>query len=299
MLARLQQFTTLTLLALAVGWFIAFWPSEPGWAFFGAAAMVLGYAAVLAAEFLLVWHINRSDPVGQPPLSRLARAWLAEVHVAARVFGWRQPFRSQAVADQLDAAMCRPGAVGVVLVHGFFCNRGLWTPWLEALRAQRHACVAVNLEPVFGSIDEYAPIISEAVRRVTAVTGRPPVIVAHSMGGLAVRAWLRGTGGVDPVAHVITIGTPHRGTWLARFSRVANGQQMQLESSWLQQLATVPGAGPENFTCWYSDCDNIVFPASTATLSGADNQMVCGAAHVELAFRTEVMSASLAKIVSL
>jgi hypothetical protein len=47
------------------------------------------------------------------------------------------------------------------------------------------------------------------------------------------------------------------------------------------------------FTCWYSNCDNIVFPTSTAMLPGADNRLLRGAAHVQLAFVPEVMHATL------
>ena len=71
------------------------------------------------------------------------------------------------------------------------CNRGVWLHWLGHLRAAGHAHVAVNLEPVLGSIDGYAKAIDDAVRRVTEATGLPPVLVCHSMGGLAARAWLR------------------------------------------------------------------------------------------------------------
>ena len=48
------------------------------------------------------------------------------------------------------------------------------------------------------------------------------------------------------------------------------------------------------FTCWYSNTDNIVFPTSTAALPGADNRLVRGAAHVQMAFLPEVMTATLA-----
>ena len=47
------------------------------------------------------------------------------------------------------------------------------------------------------------------------------------------------------------------------------------------------------FTCWYSNCDNIVFPASVATLPGADNRFVPGVAHVELAFDERVFEHAL------
>ena len=45
--------------------------------------------------------------------------------------------------------------------------------------------------------------------------------------------------------------------------------------------------------CWYTNCDNIVFPPSTATLPGADNRLVRGVAHVQLAFVPEVIERTL------
>jgi triacylglycerol esterase/lipase EstA (alpha/beta hydrolase family) len=123
------------------------------------------------------------------------------------------------------------------------------------------------------------------------------VLVCHSMGGLAARAWLRTLFADDRVHHVITIGTPHHGTWLARFSHFMNGRQMRRQSEWLRRLEQ--DVGPEwhaKFTCWYSNCDNIAFPASTGTLAGAENRLVRGAAHVDLGFHRQVMDESLARI---
>jgi triacylglycerol esterase/lipase EstA (alpha/beta hydrolase family) len=118
------------------------------------------------------------------------------------------------------------------------------------------------------------------------------------MGGLAARAWLGSSASArSRVARVITIGTPHAGTWLARFSHGHNGRQMRQRSEWLNTLGgreTAGGNAP--FTCWYSNCDNIVFPASTATLPGADNRFVPGVAHVALAFHPTVMRESLAML---
>jgi hypothetical protein len=87
----------------------------------------------------------------------------------------------------------------------------------------------------------------------------------------------------------VTIGSPHGGTWLARLSRRANGRQMQLRSEWVRQLALDEQRRPlPPTTCWYSSCDNVVFPASTATLPQADNRFVGGQAHVALAFHPQV-----------
>ena len=185
---------------------------------------------------------------------------------APQVFCWRQPFRSRAEPDFTPPAAY--GRRGVVLVHGFVCNRALWNPWMTRLRAERIPFIAVNLEPVFGSIDRYAAIVDDAVRRLEATTGTAPVLVAHSMGGLAARAWMAASGGEDRVHRVVTIGTPHHGTWLARFGQTLNGREMRIGSDWLAHLTRQePPRRYAKFTCYYSHCDNIVFPAGTATLA--------------------------------
>ncbi|MEO5658200.1 MAG: hypothetical protein ABIQ90_00180 [Polaromonas sp.] len=61
---------------------------------------------------------------------------------------------------------------------------------------------------------------------------------------------------------------------------------MQLDSE-------MPAARLALFTCWYSNCDNIVFPASAATLPGANNLLVRSVAHVLLVFEPQLMQATL------
>lgn len=290
MLARLQQAITFTLLASAAAWAAYFLDSGHAlWAWVGAALILLGYAAFLALEFVMLALVQRADPAPRASVGQLLRAWWGEVLTAPRVFCWQQPFRSRAEPDFLPQAASN--ARGVVLVHGFFCNRALWNPWMTKLRAAAVPFVAVNLEPLFGSIDNYVDIVDDAVLRVQASTGQAPVLVAHSMGGLAVRAWLSKQGNTSRVRRVATIGTPHHGTWLARFGHTTNGQQMRIGSRWLQQLAQSERLEQHAlFTCFYSHCDNIVFPASTATLPGARNRHVVGAAHVHLAFQEVVFA---------
>ena len=296
-LARLQQATTLFVLFCATAWLAWNWPDSPLRAVVGFFAIAMIHSAFLAVEFVALRFISRHDTAPRPTWRELAHAWRRETVMALRVFCWRQPFRWREVPDQLEPACPGPPRRGVVFIHGFVCNRGFWTPWLKELRERGHSFVAVNLEPVFGSIDEYVPIVDQAVRRITEATGVPPVLVCHSMGGLAARAWLRATSADARVHHVITIGSPHHGTWIARFSQLTNGRQMRLRSAWLQRLEQ--GVDPKRnalFTCWYSNCDNIAFPASTGTLAGADNRLIRGAAHVDLGFHREVMAESLARI---
>lgn len=291
-LARLLQATGAAQLAAAVAWFAWRWPAAPAQAIAGAALVVFIAPLVLGVEFAMLAAISRTDPgVPVPSVGQLCRAWWSETVHMFHTFWWRQPFRWKAEADYLGAECA--GRDGVVLVHGFMCNRGFWNAWMRALRARGHAYVAVNLEPVFGPIDAYVPIIDAAVGRVREATGRPPVLVCHSMGGLAARAWWRARP-EGAAARIVTIGTPHRGTWLGRFSRRANVRQMHLASAWLDHLGRAEAARPlPPATCWYSNCDNVVFPTSTATLPGADNRFVAGEPHVALAFHPDVMRGTL------
>ncbi len=294
-LARLQQGIAIGVMGGAVIWVWWFWPRHPGWAVAGAMTFVFAHAVVLMVECVIGALINRQDPAPTAGWKAWLGAWWSESRVAPLVFAWRQPFRWRRLPD--DNKPAGKACAAVVLVHGFVCNRGFWLPWMNVLRAQGVPYVSVNLEPAFGSIDAYDSLIEDAVQRAERITGLPPILICHSMGGLAVRAWLSRQPVQQRVRAVITIGTPHRGTWLGRLSHVTNGRQMQPGCQWLvalekreQERSTSPYA---DFVCWYSNTDNIVFPASTATLPGADNRLLEGAAHVAMAFHPTVMAESM------
>jgi hypothetical protein len=285
--ARLLQLTCLVNFLAAGIWCAWRWPHSPGQALLGALLVLLVGPMVLAVEFLLLVALRRTDPAPKASPAELLRAWLAESAHLYAAFAWRQAWRWRTIPD-LQSLPCRRR--GVVLVHGFFCNRGFWNAWLGRLQREGIPAIAVNLEPAFTSIDDYAPIIDAAVRTMTAHTGEPPALVCHSMGGLAFRAWWRACAGRHPVAHVVTIGSPHHGTWMGRFSRRPNARQMNSGSAWLQELHAHERQHPlPPMTCWYSNCDNIVVPPSTAAHPAAENRFVAGQPHVALAFHPDVM----------
>lgn len=280
-MARLQQLITLGLLALAGLWALgAMQAGRPAWAGAGLAAIVLGYGLFMAMEFVVMRVVHGRDPTPRANLRQLLGAWWGAVRAGPRVFCWQQPFRAQVHSDHLPPSA---KARAVLLVHGYVCNRGFWNRWMPRLRERGVPYLAVTLEPGFGSIAAYAGQLEQAVRRIEQATGRAPVIVAHSMGGLAVRAWMAAHGGESRVHRAVSIGTPHRGTWAARWGWTANAREMRPESDLLRALEAAEGEGAGGrWTCFYSHCDNVVYPASTATLRGADNRHVPGRAHVHL-----------------
>ena len=294
-LARLLRLLTLAvalwLLLVLAGWW---WGAAP-WLLLAMLLLVVAHVPVMAAEFALLRWANRGEDAPRPSAGELLGAWTQEMFGALLNFGWRLPWRWRRYADQLPADA--QGRRGLLLVHGFVCNRGIWNPWWPTLRAHGVPCIAVNLEPLFGPIERYVPQIEAAVQHLSRATGRPPLVVAHSMGGLAVRAWLREVDGDARVHGVVTVGTPHRGTWLGHFGAAANTRQMRWRSPWLDELAGREPAGRYGrFTCFYSHCDNVVFPCTTATLPGADNRHLRGHAHVHMLRHPAVLAEVLRRL---
>ena len=290
MIARLQQILTLLLLfAATVAVLLLVGLGHPWCALTVVAVAALGHVAVLSIEFLLLTLVARPRPSWRAGGWMMLRALVGEALHAPRAFCWRQPFRSQKWPDSLPPS---PGSRrGVVLVHGLLCNRGFWNPWMARFHADGTPFIAVNLEPIGGLIDEDLFTIDAAVSTMTRATGQVPLIVGHSRGGLVIRAWAAERGNLGRIQRIVTIGTPHSGTWLARFAASRGAAEMRLDSPWLASLRARESADSYAvFTCFFSRCDNIVFPAPTATLPGADNREVAASAHIQMAFAPEVFA---------
>jgi triacylglycerol esterase/lipase EstA (alpha/beta hydrolase family) len=183
------------------------------------------------------------------------------------------------------------GRVPVLLVHGYGCNSGFWAHLEPLLDRERISHASIDLEPVAGSIDDYAPLIEARVRELCAATGAARIaIVAHSMGGLAARAWMR-TCGTAHVAKLITLGTPHHGTVLANLGLGANAALMRRDSPWLRAL----DAGDTQdvrarIVSIYTHHDNIVAPQDSSELAGARNVAFGGVGHVALGSNPRVLA---------
>ena len=269
--------------ALALAGALLAWGHASGWPALAllalAACAVLPFAAQ-AGEMAASARVWGDDPTPRPTLAQWWRAWLGEVAASTRVFAWWLPWRHRAEPDHLAGAA---RGAGVLLVHGYLCNRGIWRGWMRRLRAQGIPFVAVDLEPVLGRVEDTVPALEAGLRRLEAATTAPVVVVAHSMGGMVLRRWWVDHDGDRRVHRAITLGTPHRGTWLARLGLSPNARQMRVGSAWIAALQAVePANRAQRFTCFRSGCDNVVFPPGGATLPGADDRLLEGVAHVAM-----------------
>ncbi len=293
----LAQLATLLVLGGVLAWF--------GYPRLALVLVLLGLPAghllLTGAHVLLqaAWCARHETPAC-PAMVRW-RVWLTEAGLQMRAFIWLQPWRERAWPDALNAPAARdrpsgpasghppgnaPHEAGVVLVHGYLCNRAFWNPVLARLQAEGTPFIAVNLEPTLRAIGDYAPGIDAAVARLATATGRPPVLLAHSMGGLAVRAWLASSSAnAARVASVITIGSPHAGAWTARYANTINAVQMRPGSAWLRALLGMESRQRQPpMHCIAGDCDQLVYPPQTALLPGAQTLRLPGTGHLALAF---------------
>ncbi len=291
MLARILQ--TLLLVEVIAAICVGRWLADAGYAAWlatvaGITAPVSIHAAVIAADWMLARRRKSPTPeVWQLTPAAALRTWLVEVVLSLRTFGFAQPLLGHRPLASA-AAGADSGAVPVVMIHGYFCNRAIWRPLARHLAARGHLVEGINLEPVFGSIDGYTGRISDAVERLRRASGGMRVaLVCHSMGGLAARAFLRRHGG-DGIAAVITLGTPHKGTYLASFGHGTNVRQMRLESPWIDHLEADERSrgqppGPP-FTTILTHHDNIVSPQAGQTVAGAACVELGGVGHIALAY---------------
>jgi hypothetical protein len=110
---------------------------HPLWALAGALLIVGGYALVLGLEFSLLRLAHGPTTPHRAPAQPVAGRLVGR---GAGGADWcsagASPSCSQRWPDHLPAEAS--GRRGVLLVHGFVCNRGLWNPWLQ--RLQRRVC---------------------------------------------------------------------------------------------------------------------------------------------------------------
>lgn len=277
MLAKLLRrlLVTQLLVGAVLGWFFSD-QSDLGYGLIPLAAMLAPLAISL---ILIVSYAIKSRTPGHSAL--WWRSIIGEYGACCRVYLLQQPWAKKPTL--MTPLSGTPLKIPVVLVHGYLCNHRVWDTMAEQLRQAGHPVLAVDLEPLFTSIDRYAPIIEETVNELCRQAGTEQVaLVGHSMGGLAIRAWLRSCG-TKRVARIITLGTPHQGTQIDPHPKTPNGQQMAWKSDWLTALEA--NESPESRSLMHlaiTPQDSIVYPQLDQVLAHAKVELFPGLGHLEL-----------------
>ena len=295
--------TALSLAAAVIGGTIAylFWAHAAvaaGWSsLWFVAGLPIAFLAIpflaSALWFTLSWRHRAARPpharLGIAALPRLyTREALAIASSVPRMIGYRW-----LMADPPPARADLP----VLLLHGVMCNAGVWHPLKRHLAARGIGPLyALSYGPPLASIEAFAEQAAAKIDAIIAATGAAQVvIVAHSMGGLVARAYVRRWGGAK-VRRLITIGTPHRGSMLARGLPGRSLSQMRPDSPWLAGLGASALASPPPIVSLWSWHDSMVAPQTSSVLDHAENVALVGIAHNALLSHREVLERVAAEI---
>lgn len=300
MLARYIRFSlALEILAYAV---IAQWLHWMyDWSYL---PMALGaVAAAIASRLLMVCITTTIGFFARSPRARehhigirgtiamLLREWRAVLGTNFYCFPWER------YALRPDPEPKPTGRIPILLVHGYFSNRGYFRPVVRALEARGVAPIFTpNFVAAFATIEQFQEQLASEIERIATATEQPAVIlICHSMGGLAARAYLCAHGSAR-VRKLITIGSPHNGTVHARFGAGPNARQMHQGSRFLGELCEKEGLkGPEcGVTSIYTPHDNLVAPQDSSRLPWARNIAIPGRGHIDI-LGSERLAAVLVK----
>lgn len=267
------------------------------WRYLGVAALGAGLFALAGILAFRVWitgvtyvyaWVYRS-PSPRLGLIRAVVMFLAECAAFVINFVLISPFERWWMGP--DHLVPDKGRPPVLLIHGYGCSRAAWWWLRRRLEAAGWTVATISLEPIYTSIESFVEPVSRRIDEVLSKTGSTQLIlVGHSMGGLVARAYLRRRG-VGKVIQLVTLGTPHAGSELARIGFGENARQMTPGNAWLTALASE--TLPVDTLTIYSPHDNYVVPQANLEWPGAKSTLIDGVGHLMMLYSSRVAKALL------
>lgn len=177
------------------------------------------------------------------------------------------------------------GYLPLILVHGmagdptnFYAMRA----YFAAMGRRRVYAVYLSDE---ADVEAMAVRIRSFVEEVVSENGLEANakvdVVAHSQGGIASRLALEEPAFAARIATLVTLGTPHAGTYVARFTATRQGGELRRESPVFARLAKqLPWRSSVRLIAFWSTGDLLVLPADSAVVEGAENIEMVGYSHL-------------------
>jgi triacylglycerol lipase len=227
-----------------------------------------------------------SRAIGVVTVNSSRSAVLATLAVTAALLAGCSPPTAQSApvapggGDQDQGPVNPQGDPGpVLIVPGYGGEAGALIPLAEKIEALGREAEIVDLpDQAKGDLAGQAKRVAQVANDMAGDGGTVDVI-GYSAGGVVARLWVRDYGGAKLARRVVTLGSPHHGTTVARAAAsFAPDQcpqachQLVPESELLASLNSgdETPAGPLWMSIWTAD-DEVIGPADSSKLEGAVN----------------------------
>jgi len=176
----------------------------------------------------------------------------------------------------------------IIFVHGFNASAATWLTMVGRFKTDGYT----DQELVNFSYDyrlsnaTTAQTLATKVDSVLLATGAHHVdIITHSMGALSARYYVRNLlpAGDRRVDAVVNLGGTNHGTITAFGCTPISCSEMRPYSTFVTKLnATDETWGTPRYATWWSACDEVIYPQTSAKLSGAVNTQTACLKHSDL-----------------
>jgi triacylglycerol lipase len=217
----------------------------------------------------------------------------------------RRPLLLLAALIPLLTLLAAPSAAGsgnrpILFVHGWNSSASTW----DTMVANFKAAGWTDDELYRWSYDTSqsntitAQEVAARVDDIRTKTGWDKVdVIAHSMGSLSSRYFLKNLGGDVEVDDWISLGGPNHGTDTANFCFDTSCYEMRIGSTFLAELnAGDESPGAPAYATYWSPCDTIINPDSSVSVSGASNNKTACISHSALTTDSKVFSAVKSRV---
>lgn len=183
----------------------------------------------------------------------------------------------------------------ILLVHGLVDNRSIFTLLRRGLSRRGFDSVyAMNYSPFTADVRTAAAQLGAEIEAIVEETGYEKIhVVGHSLGGLIARYYVTRLGGDEHVHTLVTLGTPHQGTYVSYAAPTRLISQMRPGSGFLRELDEPAPGCSTRFICYWSDTDLLIVPQAGGALRHPDlsvrNIRLHGVGHISLAMVGDVV----------
>ena len=183
----------------------------------------------------------------------------------------------------------------ILLVHGMIDNRSIFSLLRRGLRRRGFGrVVSINYSPLTSDVRVAAAWLAEEVESLVAETGYERIhVIGHSLGGLIARYYITRLGGQERVHTLVTLGTPHGGTFNAYALPSNLCRQLRPGSALMREMSAPIPHCATRFVVYWSDLDQLIFPQRNAQLNHPDlsvrNIEIHGTGHMSLPINGDVV----------